>query len=361
MKIISHQNISELPCERTAMVNFAVSMLGQPVSQFVANSEGEFFLAANSTGAIPFFVSSPRSSQNYASSLESHYVYYPKRELELLNLSWLFPVLAPILLFLKLLLRFCRSEEVVYIGNWLVSTNLHDQWLTDHIEEIVLLVREHYPDRATVIRSINLNHHQDLYKRALSHGAVSVFSRRVYQFDPRFVVRRMSSDLKKDLKLLSRSSLSVIKLGFNDRDSISAVAGMYRKQYIEKYSELNPQLTERFITEAIRSGFYEVYLLRDGNGPVAALGFYEVENLITAPILGIDYSHPKHKTAYRALTAFLSRVSLDRNIELNRSAGADQFKINRGSVPVEEMSLIWSSNHLFKWFAGSVNFVARCL
>lgn len=325
-------------------------------SRWVGNVSAEIFVIED----LPVVV--PREEENcYVCSLRAHYWPYAKEELRALNKPWLSALAWPFFLGVGGLLRWMKSEEVVFLDNWLLSTNLHPVWLAERLPDLVTRLRASYPERVIVIRSLNERDDGSLMKACRSLGFEMILSRQIYLMDWSKQGAAVSRDLAKDFKLLDRCPYT-IENWEGGEDEAGRIMALYGALYLEKYSRLNPHYTVKWLCAAVETGFLEVKVFRREGEIVGVLGFLFEDGVMTAPLVGYDFSAPAKPSLYRLITALYSREGIARGCRMNRSGGADDFKMNRGATGAWEYSaLLIPERKRKRWdlFVRLVNVISR--
>ena len=120
------------------------------------------------------------------------------------------------------------------------------------------------------------------------------------------------------------------------------VTHTYSIHYLEKYSFNNPQFNEKFIELVFKNHAWQFQVLRKDGKIDGVIGFYEVNGIMTTPILGYDTSLPQEVGLYRMLSALLTIEATKRGIILHQSSGAAEFKRFRGFVGNIEYSAVFN-------------------
>ncbi len=90
------------------------------------------------------------------------------------------------------------------------------------------------------------------------------------------------------------------------------------------------------------SGFLTITTLHDeGDQIIGVIGSIQENGLMTVPLLGYDFAVRGEASLYRLLSAKITQLAEERNLQLHLSAGADDFKMSRGGVPYLEYSAIY--------------------
>ena len=92
----------------------------------------------------------------------------------------------------------------------------------------------------------------------------------------------------------------------------------------------------------IDSGAMSFYGLKDEkNEWQAIIGFFIRNGIMTTPIVGYNIKLPQSLGLYRRLIAIVLIEAKKRNVDLNLSSGASNFKILRGGKPYIEYTAIY--------------------
>lgn len=348
--LYDHTTIAALPWPATPNGQYARRVLGllvgEGASPFIANVDAEVRAVVVGDAVLPLVLPNLAThiKNSYVCSPTAHYVDYACREveLELAEQALARAVFPRLLRSLRPLLRWAEFERVVYVNNWLLSTNLYPA-----LGETVLpMLRDSlaaaFPDRTIIFRSVSTSLNADLGARLHSLGFRAVFSRQVYILDPRDGSFRQKKSFQKDRALARRTAYH-----WDDAtiDDIPRIKRLYDDLYIDKYSSFNPQFTERFFAEVLRAGWLTLMVLRRDGRADGVLGFVERDGVMTTPLIGYDRSLPADQGLYRLISLKLAEEALVRGNILHQSSGAAAFKRHRGSVPSTEYNYVYD-HHL---------------
>lgn len=243
-------------------------------------------------------------------------------------------------------LRENSLDKAVMVNNWLLSTNIYpESWTGEGLDEVTQYLVSRFPDHAIGFRSLNRFSNRKLMQALGASGYLPVPSRQVYLFDGRrgsasAYLRR--NNTKVDASLVSRSGYRVIPAVQCNHLDFDRMAWLYKLLYIDKYCDLNPQFTAKWLKLGHEQGWLELHLLRSPKGEIdGVLGLFGTECLITAPVVGYDTSLPQRLGLYRMLTSACLSIAADRGCVLNFSAGAAHFKRLRGGCGVIEYSMMY--------------------
>ena len=244
------------------------------------------------------------------------------------------------------LLRSIQADRVVFINNWLLSTNLYPAaWKGDDLPEITQLMLATYPQHAFAFRSLNSHCNGQLIARLKRLGYVSVPSRQVYVFDGRAGVRSdflSHHNSQMDAGLLSRSRYRLLHGSDLKDEDFERLERLYNLLYLEKYCHLNPHYKAEWLRRGHREGWLQLQVLQSPEGVIdGVVGWFATHSTLSAPIVGYDTGLPMKIGLYRQLTQLCFRETAARRILLNFSSGASQFKRMRGGQPQIEVSMIY--------------------
>jgi hypothetical protein len=279
----------------------------------------------------------------YVSSPYSQYITYAQAELREIDSASVRLVLKLFLKALGVIAKLCDINKVVYVNNWLLSTNLYPDIKTETLREIKEALESRYPDRVIIFRSLNEKCNEPLMRDLYGLGASRTLSRQVYISDPFKKDYLERKDFHKDKKFLVKTKFEVKKTGFNELD-INQIKLLYDKLYIDKYFDLNPQFTYKFFENAVKNNLFNFQLLTSENKPKAVLGYFSRNYQMTTPIFGFETDAPAKEGLYRLISAILMQESEKHSLMLNQSSGASHFKSQRGASPYIEYNYYFVSH-----------------
>jgi len=308
----------------------------------IANIKTEAILLKTSQALFPATINTEEYANSYVCSPYTACVSYLQEEVEKLNNKPLEYILSAISKSLGLLLKKARINKVVSINNWMLSTNLYAEWDGLDLHEVRVFLEKEFPVHAFMFRSLNRHTNSHLIDEFLRHGFMIVPSRQVYIFDQALSSFMRRTNTKRDMKALKNTEYEVVDHeGLNEND-YSRIVELYNLLYLEKYSLHNPQLTEKCIAYWHRKKLLTMIGLRNTKGVLdGVIGFFEVNGITSAPLVGYDTSVPRERALYRMLMALAIRRASDEGRVLNLSSGAPDFKRVRGGEPFIEYSAVY--------------------
>ncbi|MDO3410048.1 GNAT family N-acetyltransferase [Saccharibacillus sp. CPCC 101409] len=300
---------------------------------------------------LPLSVGDREYGDSYVFSPYTHYVSYAREELALLKSRAARLALGALLAPAGVLLKASRFNRAVQVNNRLLSTNLYPPLEPGRGEEqirsaVALLLRQ-YPDRAVIFRSLNARTTPLWLETLAQLGFRLVPSRQVYLYDsPDRIPSKARWLQKRDYALLDKHGYKVCGPDELCAADAPRLAELYRLLYIDKYSAHNPVFTPRFFELALSGGLLKVHALRSAaTGRLdAVLGYYTQGGVMTTPVFGYDTGLPQETGLYRMLSAVLLRLAAEEGCLLHESAGAAQFKRNRGAAAEIEYSAVYDGH-----------------
>jgi hypothetical protein len=279
---------------------------------------------------------------SYVVSPTTHYVRYAREELGELSSPVARRMAGAILSGLEVVLRAGRVDDVVIVGNALLSTNLlpdpGEQQVVDLTER---LVAEH-PGRAIAWRSVHARGSRlpDTLRRA---GYRLIPSRSILFTATRDTEWNTLRDTRRDRALLESSPYRVRRLtAAEDAASYARIAELYRLLYLDKYSFSNPQYTAEFIELAHATGLLEFTVLERDDRIDAVFGARTAHGFLAAPVVGYDTALPRDAGLYRMLSYQIAQSAHDHGVDLHNSSGVANFKRNRGAEPEFEYTAVFT-------------------
>ncbi len=272
---------------------------------------------------IPLVINQGKSQLSDVCSPYAHYLMYTAEEFRRLH-SIILGLAVPMLVFPFSILLGCASiDRVVFINNWLFTTNPSLSLSRAHIHAATDLLLQEYPDFAIVIRSVNSLLDQSLLKSLLENGYRLVRSRRVYVLDCASLHYLRHHNIQTDHKLLKNSPYCVIDCHKALEKQIARLAELYRGLYLSKHTRLNPQFTSDFFPLTLKENIF-TYRALEKNGRIDGFVTYFVQDdRITAAVGGYDRGLSQRVGLYRMLVAILVSEAARRNLKLNLAAAYD--------------------------------------
>ncbi|TAJ49806.1 MAG: ATP-grasp domain-containing protein [Herbiconiux sp.] len=284
--------------------------------------------------------------QSYVVSPVSHYVLYAREELGEIRSPSMRRAASALITGLGLVLRWSRADDVVFVGNALVSTNLLPELPLSDVQRLTRTLVSQHPCAAIGWRSVHGrgSNSPEVLRRA---GYRLIPSRSILFTSTRGTDWLRPRDTMRDRRLLEASGYRVVAAvidpatGRSDAATRDRIAELYRMLYLDKYSLLNPAYTAEFIGAAQAAGLLRfVLLVRDGRID-GAFGYSLVDGLLAAPVLGYDTAMPAEIGLYRMLSYLIARTAHEHDSDVHGSSGVADFKRNRGAENEVEFTAVF--------------------
>ena len=255
----------------------------------------------------------------------------------------------PLRLFLRLLLKTIggllmrgKINQIVCVNNFLLSTNPYPNWQGSGAEDQLKQCVIAFPEHAVMYRSLNYHTNDALIHHLKTLGFIMAPSRQVYIFDEVLCDYMSRNNTKNDRRALAKSDYQLVAHEEIMEDDYPVILKLYNQLYLEKYSQHNPQFTEKLIRYWHKNKLLTMIGLRDDTGVLQGIvGLFESEAVITAPLVGYNTALPSQNALYRILIYLILDYSNAEKRCLNLSSGASGFKLLRGGQPFIEYSAVY--------------------
>lgn len=233
-------------------------------------------------------------------------------------------------------------DRHLQLNNWLLATNPALPLGAEELTEVTHSLIAGHPGHAVIWRSLNEYSDSEQIARFISAGYNLFPARQIYLFDCRGAPPVIHRDERRDRLLLEAGDYEVVAPEQIEASDHARVAELYGYLYLDKYTRLNPQYSAEYMAAAQGSGLLSFYGLRQAGRLDGMIGFFELGDVMTAPVVGYDTSKPQQLGLYRRLMAIGLQRARQRRVLFNMSAGAASFKRNRGAIPAIEYAAVYS-------------------
>ncbi|MGQ8872677.1 GNAT family N-acetyltransferase [Paenibacillus sp. TSA_86.1] len=326
-------------------------MMTLGTTEYMTNVNTTLLLARIDNLVLPVTVNEEEYNNAYVCSPYTHYVRYAKQELTMLQKPVLEKGLSLLLTFIGWGMKKSRINKVVHVNNWLFSTNLYPAMTSEQAIHILTAIRERYPQHTVIFRSLSSKLHTNLITGLQEAECRCIPSRQIYLYqadDPNFGNAKSRWLLKRDQVLLGKHGYELVSGADITEADIPRIVELYRMLYLEKYSYDNPQFSEHFIATARANGILSLHGLRKEGRLDAVMGYFCRNGVMTTPLFGYDTDVPQSVGLYRMLSACLIEQARNNGMLLHESAGAAQFKRNRGAIADFEYSAVYDRHLSFR-------------
>ncbi len=309
--------------------------LGTPA--LIANAACEVMLLRHGASRLPVTVDDGAHGHSYVSSPHSTYVLYPRDEIALMGLGGVRYAAEGVLAVLAGLLRVSHLNRAVHLDNWLLSTNLHGEWDGAGLPAMRKALAQRFPEHFTIIRSLDPWTCPALLDAVCADGWTLLPARQVWVTDDLARDWQKRSHTKADARALRRSGLTLEKPATITPTDAARIADLYHQLYVGRYSAINPRFTPQYIAMSATIGLLQYSLLRHPGGEIMAFAaLASAGGVGTVPLMGYDTNRPQDEALYRIASYCAADLAMERRLRFHGSAGASQFKRNRGARGVIE-------------------------
>lgn len=311
-------------------------------STFIDNIQTNFKIIKANKTILPLSINDEEYQNSYVVSPYTAFILYSFDEVKKISNLFVRVVLRTLILLFDGFFKAFKINRVIMINNWLLSTNLYPDLEFQEIKQMIDFLSQRYPKHVLIFRSLNSYSNLALISNLKNLGCFLSASRQVYIFDPSSNHYLKRNNCKNDLRLLKKSSYTIVEHGALNENDYQRIVELYNMLYLEKYSVHNPQFNYEFIKLAHQKRTLIMMGFRNSVGKLdGIIGYFKVGNIITAPLVGYDTRIPKEKGLYRLLMIYLLKKTKEENLLLNLSSGASGFKKLRGGKPHIEYSGIY--------------------
>jgi len=292
---------------------------------------------------IPITVTDFHPQNTYTVSPYSHYVSYGAfEEVKHLNNPLAEAAVRLVMNPVALFFRYAELDKVVFVNNYLLSTNLYPSISSGQISALSEALIRWFPDRAIVFRSVDQKKNPHVYQSLEKLGYDLVLSRQVWYMDP--VAALKTRQCKEDVRVLKKNGYEVVGgRGLSD-DELRRAVELYNLLYLEKYSFYNPQFTFDFLKLARDEEILYLHGLKKDGRLNAIMGFFVRNGAMTQPLFGYDTSLPLEEGLYRLLTLVTLQEGVKRGLLVHASGGVGRFKKVRGGESVTEYNAVFTAH-----------------
>lgn len=320
---------------------YIASLIKRGPASYVDNAKVRMEALLIDEKVIPLVISERVEGNSNVCSSYAHYFEYAFQELAKRYGKVPLALLKAPRSLLGALLRSGSIDRVVFVNNWLLTTNPRHGLSSAQISALTAYLTQRYPDYAIVFRSLNPMTDLPGLEALQASGYRLVPSRRVYLLDTRNQRYLEHRDVRRDLGKLWKTQYSIVDIPGAIPPQVERMAALYRDLYLGKHSPLNPQYNADFFALTLKDGFLTYRAFVEDGRVDAFVSYFVEDGLMTASSLGYDLNRPRSLGLYRRAFALLIAEAAQRKVLLNMSAGAGDFKMFRGAEPVQECDAVY--------------------
>lgn len=348
VQFYTRENAAQIVWSETADGEYArrylLPFLSDGPQRYIRNVHNTELMMAQVDGAIlPLTVTDFHPDNSYICSPYSHYISYGGYE-EVHRLdnppaeALIRAVLHPVAWYFRL----AGLDRVVYVNNWLLSTNLYPRLDEATVHALAQALPERFPDRTIVFRSVDERANPLLLETLRAESYRMILSRQVWYMQP--AESRRTRQVKEDTRMLRHHAYEVVDGKALTDDELARCLELYNLLYLEKYSYYNPQFTPAFLRLARDREILHLRALRRDGRIDGVMGFFVRNGLMTQPLFGYDTQLPVDEGLYRLLTLITLQEGEARNLLVHASGGVGKFKKMRGGKSVIEYNAVYDQH-----------------
>lgn len=293
---------------------------------YIDNVEAEMSALLIDDLVLPIMVNNNNYHNSYVCSPYGHYITYTLESIENIAKPWMIPPLKMLLWTMGKILLAGEINNVVIVGNWFFSTNLHPTLTDDQVAAIRNFLQIRYPNHSLLIRSIHTYQENKTFKILKKVGFDLIGSREVFFLDTKHEAIFNSRIFKSDMKLLRETNYEVIRGIDIPHEAMNRLSSLYNSLYVGKHSKMNPQFNINFFKLAHDNNYFKLIALRKENTFDAVAGYFCQDGMMTSPLLGYDLTHTRDDKLYRLTSTVLTMEARKMGMVFHLSSGASFFK-----------------------------------
>lgn len=248
-------------------------------------------------------------------------------------------------LIIKTLARLVRFERLVVLNNWFITNNPTPQFSREALREFKRALIKRYPRHLLIIKSIPETDPTNVLPSLRDEGFDLIRWRYCHYWRPSGAhASKRTKQFRVDQKLLAKTTLEKSYATSLSEQESKRCETLYRKLYIEKYTNMNVRLTHRWFALTCNSGFIDYFMTRDKDDIKAFALSYEDPVGINTGFLGYDLKSGRDLKLYRIIFASTLKKGAAENRTVNLSTGVARFKELRGARLVAELDGVYSAH-----------------
>jgi len=323
---------------------YVASLVTGGARRYVDNVDVDVKVLIVDGTVLPLLVSERAGSNADVCSPYAHYIEYTLEGLAKRH-RHVPPQLFKALLWpLAAVLKTGRIDRVVFVNNWLLTTNPRLNLTYEQVRELTARLVEMCPESAIVFRSMNAHTDEAALLTLRQNRYRLVRSRRIYLLDPTTVHYLDHYNSQWDRRFLARTPYRVVR----DHEALAAhvprLTALYRDLYLDRHSRLNPHFNERFFALTLEEKTLTYRALEQDGRVDGFVAYFADDRVMTGTLLGYDLALPQKRGLYRLLIALLTAEAAEARLLLNLGGGTGHFKLLRGAMPAEEFDAVYDAH-----------------
>lgn len=332
-------------CGDKGLVGLFHGYLKEGVSPFIENCLQQPLVLNIDGKMIPLVVNNGDSGGMYLSSPLIFYVDYNIDFVKTMRQKRIRYPLLVLLGGLKWLLTRLGINKVVYLNNNLLPNNPSLSLTDEQLQKVTARLTQDFPNHAICIKGI---------ERFPTSNVLRLLARQIYIWRPEVLEEvgkkavKIRSTLKADAKLLDQGKVTFEPFIQVDKQTAQQLRGFYRSVYVNKYSHLSADYSEKwFESLAIYCDSFKLLAVKQNGELSGFISYFETEDMIYSGLVGHD-DHDGEKGIYRACIRQLVFLAQAGAKPLHLSSGVGEFKRRRGARAAMEYDHVLVE-HLSPW------------
>lgn len=312
---------------------FLTPFIKKGVGHFINNIKTDLRILVGEKYVVPLSINEGEDENSFVCSPYNYYISYGAITLNSMETGWTKPIIQGMLRAMGKVLKRYEINRVVVVNNWFFSTNLYPQLTPEQLEEIAKFLRAEFPNHALIFRSVDPSTNPVCFQTLTKIGFDYIANRQIFYIDQTTQKTLFESRLfKSDLRLLEKSGYEILDGKEVAENEIPRLVELYQNLYLKKYSELNPQLNESFVSLALKQNLMQFKALKKNGRIDGVIGYMMRDGKMFCPFFGYDRTLPKEAGLYRNLSTVLMLEAGKHNLFFHLSSGASMFKTIRKGV-----------------------------
>lgn len=318
-----------------------IPLIKNGIDFYFDNISADIFALAIDHHVFPVIVTSANCKNSYVCSPYSHYISFGQEYIGLIGNKLLMTMVKSFLKVFERIARIGKFDSVVYVNNWLFSTDLYPDKITkEQISSIVNLLKDRFPNRAILFRSLNPITCESLEAILKINNFHLIASRYVYITNTQDDYIFQTRIFKSDLKLRKETNYEILNETHLTGSDSAQLLKLYNTLYIKQHSPLQPQLNLKYMQLLIDQKILKFKVIKQNGIIHGVAGYYETNGVMMCPFFGYDKTDPQHNIIYRLLNTELLLEARKRKLIFHQSAGASVYKtIRRAQGCLESMAV----------------------
>lgn len=349
VQLYDRQNIDTLEWPQSVdgiyAANFLLPMIKNKVSYYIDNIDVDAYVIKVADFVFPVLATTENYTNSWVCSPYAHYIAYGKESLNLVKNPMLASLIGKMLGGLDKISRKSRMNSIVYVNNWMFSTDLYPEGLSQtQIQQVVKVLKKHFPHHAIMWRSLNELTNSHLKKSLSREGFHLIASRYVFVTDTKNAEVFKARVLKSDLKLWKENPYQIVSQDELLPEEYSQLLELYSKLYVIDHSPLQPQFNLHFFKMLLEKKLMQFKILKSSGEIKGIAGYYKRGNVMMCPLFGYEKNNAESNTIYRILNTALLMEAQKQGLLFNQSAGAAFFKSIRRATGCLEYSAVYTKH-----------------